>query len=43
MKKRTSKKTGLIVMLIILVLLISIGYATISTNLTIGGNATITA
>ena len=36
-------KTKLVALLLTLVLLISIGYATISTNLTIGGNATITA
>ena len=43
MKKRNKKKTGLIAIILILVILISIGYASISTNLTIGGNATITA
>ena len=43
MRKRSKKKTGLITILLILVLLISVGYAAISTSLSINGNATIKA
>lgn len=41
MRKKKTKKTGLVALLLILVLLISIGYAALSTNLSITGNATI--
>ena len=43
MRRNKTKKTKLVALLLILVLLISVGYAALTTNLRINGNATIKA